>query len=172
MPSQAKFTRFCAKDCRHEDPEDVIDKSTTKGPGENDCWISSLTPTSPYPLIKTNGETLRAARVVLEQSLGRPIGEGLFALHKCNTPRCVRVGPEHIYEGTQQENIKWCVESGRLDDRRGAKCPNAKLTEAQARDIKFNPEGLTGRQLAAKHNISEPEVSAIRKGRHWVDLKE
>lgn len=162
--------RYCTSTCRYEAPEKVIERTTTKGPGENDCWISSLTPTSPYPLIKTNRETLRAARVVLEKSLGRPIGDNLQALHECNNPRCVRVGAGHIYEGTQKENIQWCVKSGRLDDRKGAKSPTAKLSEEQARDIKFNPDGLSGKELTVRHNISKSQVSGIQHGRMWRDL--
>lgn len=49
-------------------------------------------------------ETVRCARVVLAARLGRDLRDGMFALHSCDNPLCVR--PEHIFEGTQQDNLR------------------------------------------------------------------
>lgn len=168
-PAQHKNgIKYCTSTCRFEAPEKVIERTMTKGPGENDCWISSLSPKSAYPHIKIKGDTLRVARVVLEKSLGRPIGENLKALHKCNNPRCVRVGPEHIYEGTQQENIKWCVESGRMDDRNGEKCPTAELTTEQVIEIKklFGKQGLKETMIQFGRK-SKTTIWNIWHGKTW-----
>lgn len=102
VPSQAKFTRFCAKDCRHDPPDVVLANSTTKGPNPDDCWICNLTPSSEYPYIKVHGENMRASRYALELALGRPIRDGLYALHSCDNTRCVRF--DHLREGTTQDN--------------------------------------------------------------------
>lgn len=155
VPSQFKNgIRYCTSTCRHEPPEKVIDRTTTKGPGENDCWISSLAPTSPYPVIKTKGVNLRVSRFLLEKHLGRPIKDGLYALHTCNNTRCVRVGPGHIYEGTQQDNIKWCVESGRH-------VGNRFLSDAQIIEIRALEGKMSAQQVAPLHGAAESTIYNI-----------
>lgn len=47
---------------------------------------------------------LRVNRLALERKLGRSIKPGYFACHHCDTASCVN--PEHLYEGTNQENQK------------------------------------------------------------------
>lgn len=46
---------------------------------------------------------------------------------------------------------------------------NSKLTEAQVRDIKFSSERTT--DLAARFNISDSQVSAIRHGKAWAHVQ-
>lgn len=149
-----KGFRYCTSTCRYEPPLAVIEKRTVKEGHPKGCWICSLTPTGPYPVIKTKGDTLRVARVVLEHSLGRPIGENMKALHKCNEPRCVRVGPEHIYEGTQQENIQWCVESGRH-------VGNRFLSDAQIIEIRSLEGKMSAQQVAPLYGAAESTIYNI-----------
>jgi HNH endonuclease len=51
---------------------------------------------------------LLAHRVALSLALGRPLGDGMNALHRCDYPPCVR--PRHLREGTQQENVDEMME--------------------------------------------------------------
>lgn len=46
---------------------------------------------------------VRANRWALERKLGRPLLPGLSALHHCDNPPCVN--EDHLYEGTQKQNI-------------------------------------------------------------------
>jgi hypothetical protein len=56
------------------------------------------------------GETDTAHRVAWRLTFG-PIPDGLQVLHKCDNPPCVR--PDHLYVGTNEDNVRDKVERGR-----------------------------------------------------------
>jgi hypothetical protein len=74
-------------------------------------WPFSKSPKSGYARKKRNGFLTQVSRIVLEQKLGRPIGEGLHALHSCDNPPCIN--PEHLREGTVSANLKESWDKGR-----------------------------------------------------------
>lgn len=53
---------------------------------------------------------------------------------------------------------------------RGEKNGNAKLTEAQVREIKFTETTLTQREVAARFGVSVRTVSAIKSGHRWAHV--
>lgn len=167
-PCKVGTILFCTKTCRYEDPLVVIEKRTTKDGHPKGCWECSLTPSSDYPCLKTKGEQLRATRLVLEAALGRPIAPGMLALHQCDNPRCVRVGPEHIFEGTQSQNIEGCVERGRHMAPFGELHSNSDLTELQVVEIKKlkGAQSLedTAKQFGVKSNTT---IWNIWNGKTW-----
>lgn len=46
-----------------------------------------------------------------------PIPDGLFVLHSCDTPACVR--PDHLHLGTQKENLREASARHRMSNGRG-----------------------------------------------------
>jgi hypothetical protein len=66
---------------------------------------------SGYATITIDGKTKLAHRHVLEQKLGRPIYFKHQACHYCDVKNCIE--PEHLYEGTQSDNVQDCVAKGR-----------------------------------------------------------
>jgi HNH endonuclease len=74
------------------------------------CWYFTGCPSMVYPWFWLDGKNVHAHRVAYELYVGE-IPQGLNVLHKCNTPRCVN--PDHLYTGTQAENIQQCVTDGR-----------------------------------------------------------
>lgn len=68
-----------------------------------------------YGAFRKDGRNQPAHKVALEMQLGRPLGEGMKALHRCDTPLCVRNdgGQSHLFEGTQTDNMRDMVAKGR-----------------------------------------------------------
>lgn len=63
------------------------------------------------------------------------IPSGMSVLHKCDTPACVR--PDHLFLGTQRENVADCVGKGRNRGATGTKNCKAKLREDEVQEIRF-----------------------------------
>lgn len=89
-----------------------------------------------------------------------PIPDGLWVLHRCDNPLCVN--PDHLFLGTNADNVKDMIAKGR--HLAGARHPNSKLTDDQARAILANVGHLTIRELAAGYGVSMSTVAAIRRG--------
>lgn len=80
---------------------------------DGECWLwTGVRNKQGYGRVsKRTGRTLMAHRVALADRLGRPIAEGMLAVHSCDNPPCVN--PAHLSESTQSENIKQAFDRGR-----------------------------------------------------------
>jgi hypothetical protein len=130
------------------------------------CWLWLGTTNGKYPQLKVKKKNIYAHRISCESVHGC-LGE-LNALHKCDNTFCVN--PEHLYPGTQKQNVADCRSRGRL--RGGAKIPQkgserplAKLTEADVREIIKSDE--RGIDLAERYGVSAGIISEIRSGKRW-----
>jgi hypothetical protein len=108
----------------------------------------------------------RAHRVSWEIHFGE-IPDGLCVLHKCDDPSCVN--PDHLFTGTQQENVSDMVSKGRTAV--GEAVGSSKLTEDHVRFIRevYKPHSRTCgiKSLARSFGVSRRCVIAITKGRTW-----
>lgn len=104
------------------------------------------------------------------------IPKGLQVLHKCDTPLCVN--PEHLWLGTQLDNVRDCIAKGRARYNpqpsilppvlRRADNPNAKLTEDDVAAIRAAAlEGESNSSMARKFNISDTHVARIVARKSW-----
>lgn len=95
----------------------------------NDCWIwtgpvRSKSGAHHYGCFSINKKRTPAHRWLFEFKNG-PISSGLFCCHKCDNPKCAR--PDHIFLGTQADNIADCIRKGRHSSNRNAEkthCPS------------------------------------------------
>jgi hypothetical protein len=97
-----------------------------------------------------------AHRVSYELAFG-PIENGLNVCHHCDVPRCVN--PDHLFLGTQSDNLADARRKGRLDET----LPRTKkLSLADRLTIQASPE--TGVMLAARYGVTPACISRVRRG--------
>jgi hypothetical protein len=110
-----------------------------------------------------------AHRVAWALSFG-PIPPGLWVLHHCDNPPCVR--PEHLFLGTQQDNVEDMWAKGRQKDvfmvPRGSSHSFAKLSDEQVIVIKHRAE--SSRTLALEFGVGHKTILKIKSGVSWRHL--
>ena len=94
------------------------------------CWTGA-TQRYGYGAI-TNGNKLQTATRYAYHLLVGKIPKGLFVLHHCDNPPCVR--PSHLFLGTQKDNIDDAKSKGRIPV--GENRSSSKLTENEVREIR------------------------------------
>ncbi len=86
-----------------------------------------------------------------------PIPVGLNVLHRCDNPDCVN--PNHLFLGTQADNVKDCIDKGR----RGKPIRWHKLSREVHEEIarRYELEGISQSELGAEYGITQAMVSHI-----------
>lgn len=117
-----------------------------------------------YGLVKRKGITWRVHRLEWIMNKG-PIPDGLLVLHKCDNPACYNL--DHLYLGTQSDNMKDCVVKGRHANncKVGEEHPRAKLTKEKAEQIRA--DSRSHRVLASLYGVSATAVANIKANRSW-----
>lgn len=95
------------------------------------------------------------------------IPKDMNVLHRCDNPRCVR--PDHLFLGTQAENIADMFAKGRDNHARGESAGLAKLTEADVLAIRANykPRLNSYRALAREFNVNPTTIASVVLGKTW-----
>lgn len=132
---------------------------------DSNCWLwLASVDGSGYGCLKDEkGKLIKSHRFSYELHKG-PIEKGLHVLHTCNNPRCVN--PEHLYVGTNFDNILDKVAHGR--QAKGEAIKTGKLTTEQVYAIRA-AEG-THREIAKQFGIAHQNVGEIKRGRAWRHL--
>jgi hypothetical protein len=137
---------------------------------ETGCWIWTANKNNKgYGKLRVGDEKQYAHRVAYELYRG-PIPKGIVVCHRCDNPACVN--PDHLFLGTQAENIADMMVKGRqrLTERRGTCNGNSKLSEADVVAIR-SAENLKLRELAAHYGVTPTLISYIRRGKNWSHVQ-
>lgn len=86
---------------------------------------------------------------------------GSQVLHKCDTPLCVN--PDHLFLGTQKDNITDCQSKGR--NVRRSNHGMAKLNDAKVCEIRKS--GLTNAALAREFGVGIRHIFRIKSMERW-----
>lgn len=114
-----KRQQYCGKACasafrQRETSEQTLTRFLSKVDRSGVCWVWTAGHSRDgYGMFSRHGVNEIASRVAWELLCG-PIPDGLLVLHNCpggDNPACVN--PDHLWLGTQQENIDDCERKGR-----------------------------------------------------------
>lgn len=137
-------------------------------------WIGAIRGNSGYGAIKVKGKTLSAHRYSYEMYVG-PITNGLFVCHKCDNKKCVN--PDHLFLGTNSDNMKDAYKKGRLKIPDGAlkfalnsKPKSRKIKEEQLEEIRTaikNRGTTTLKKIAETYSLAEHVIKDLSAGRTY-----
>jgi len=88
----------------------------------NGCWYYSgfRTPAG-YGQLHYDHSTWDVHRLSMKLFKPEEFDKNLNVNHKCNNPSCFN--PEHLYSGTQKDNIRDCINSGNKSELNRTHCP-------------------------------------------------
>lgn len=132
-----------------------------KGEG---CWIwkGGLSPKGYGKFADSEFKTVRAHRYSYELNVGE-IKKGLNVLHRCDNPSCVR--PDHLFLGTQKENMEDMFKKGRKV--LGEVHKMSKTTKNDVLKTRELSEVKTLSELAEMFGLGTSQVHRIIKKQCW-----
>lgn len=144
----------CARAARFFVPQEQRFWAKVDTSGE--CWLWTGATTRGYGVF----DRMRANRFSWILHNG-PIPDGLYVLHSCDQPLCVR--PAHLRLGTQADNMRDKVQRGRQE--RGEAHHAAKFTEHDIRAIRASTAPL--KVIAQQYRSRASNIWSIRTGKAW-----
>lgn len=91
---------------------------------------------------------------------------GIHVCHTCDNPACVR--PDHLFLGTNAENMADKIAKGRFRVPFGAQHSRARLTEEQAKAILADPRPYA--QIATEYGVHVQTISSLKNRDSWGHL--
>ena len=129
-----------------------------------------------YGRIKINGRTEQAHRVMWTLVYGE-IPEGMVVCHKCDNSICVR--PDHLFIGTQYDNVQDAISKGRDNCTRGEGHYRSKLSRNKVLAIRKDYSSLDRDKYqvqefvdwcAQKYEVKFETIEAVIYGKTWKHI--
>lgn len=129
-------------------------------------WIGCAPRAKPYGHLTIQGKLWKAHRLSWTLFRG-PIPDGMHVCHKCDVPSCVN--PEHLFLGTNADNVADKVRKGRARTIQGSQSHTAKMTEDDVRRIRL--ENWPLKRIEETFGISKNNASKAKLGRTWKHVE-
>lgn len=167
-PSQWLCSRACANASRARPlAERFLDYYH---PGKPDAcwpWTGPIHHNGYGVITDDNLRQVQAHRVAYEHARG-PIPKGLNVCHTCDNRPCCN--PAHLFVGSDGDNMRDRDQKGR--QAKGKAIPQAKLTEAEVRDIRFLYPKMSQQALANKYGVNQTIISDVVRRRTWKHVQD
>lgn len=143
--------------------------------GDDECWpwtagTKGSDATNSYGIIRIGGRAgaaYIATRVMWRLVYGSdPIGQ--LICHTCDNPRCCN--PNHLFLGTDLDNARDKERKGRGNHPKGADNGLSKLSEEDVCNIFMSAD--SDKELGRKYNVTDANISSIRKRKTWGHVTE
>lgn len=129
--------------------------------GEFACWPwTASRDKAGYGYCMIHGKRHKSHRVAAAISVGF-VDEDYLACHHCDFTSCCN--PNHIFVGTQADNMKDCRDKRRTAS--GERSSKSKLTYSEVEEIRSSSGSL--RKLGARFGVSGVQILRIRRGDQW-----
>lgn len=177
-PVNQRRDKFCSHVCyvtfRSEEPDGHFWRLSARTVGDG-CWLwQGDINHAGYGRLHIGGRKGRqvlAHRYSYELHYG-PLPPGINVCHKCDERypkgdftyrRCVH--PDHLFAGTQADNIADAIAKGRLN-MKGEANPQARLSIESVRAIRDDMNSTLS-ELAARFGVSKATAWRVRSGHGW-----
>lgn len=134
------------------------------------CWLWIPMPSERYGQFRIGPRMERANRVSWKIAFG-DIPKGLYVCHTCDNTRCVR--PDHLFVGTQTDNMQDMMKKGRGHKARGSDAGPSTLNKDQVfkiRELWSSKKYLSYASLGRVFNVHSNAVRMIILGLTWKHL--
>ena len=131
----------------------------------NGCWLwTACIVSGGYGIFRFEDRGQAAHRIAWKLLIG-PIPNGLQICHNCpggDNPACVN--PDHLFLGTQKDNIQDCIAKGRWNPPKifGESNPNHKLSIPDVTLIReLASQGISFREIGRRFGVTHGTVGGI-----------
>jgi hypothetical protein len=140
-------------------PKNVLERLLLNSIGDtdNDCWeyLAKDCNQSGHKRIRLDDKTrIFVHRLAWEAFHAEPIPPEMLVLHRCDNPKCFN--PNHLFLGTQKDNMQDCINKGRKNYSR-------KIKKEDYQKIKDS--NLSTKQLAQKFNVTSTRILQIKRSK-------
>lgn len=122
-----------------------------------------------YGTKRNDGKAQFAHRVVWEMFRGEISDNNLFVCHKCDNPPCVNIN--HLFLGTNSENLQDSIKKGRFHRATGERCHKARLKEKDISVIiRLRESGMTLEKIAELYSVRISTIHSVVIGKTWKSV--
>lgn len=135
---------------------------------KDQCWKWKGSWSGGYPQLNVNKKNIKAHRASYLINVNE-IPNRMLVLHKCDNRECCN--PDHLFIGTQKDNMRDMINKGRSNNVRGEECSFSKLKINDVLKIKLMiKNGILLSNICKIYNVSHTLIRKIKNNKVWKHI--